>query len=396
MKTKYLSEVTNIKSGNSAPQGEEPFVNGKYNFYRTYDVGQIKQGEIFESRDKVNKETYLNLKIFPVNTILFPKSGASTFNNNRVIIKKEGAIASHLAGIKANPEFLNDYYLYYFLLTIDAKNLAQDSAYPSVNLKQISQIKIPVPSLQEQEKIVERLDKVFHDVDIAIETTEKNIKNIEDLYSSKSVNIFDSLAESFDNIYLNDACKVERGSSPRPIKQFITNDVTGVNWIKIGDIKEGEKYVTQTKERITIEGSKKSRYVKKGDLILTNSMSYGRPYIMDIDGYIHDGWFVLRLSENVETEYFYYLLSSPFVQKQFHSLAAGSVVKNISGNLLKKTKVIIPTLDQQLQTSEKLTEISKNTNRFMEINNLKINKLKILKSSILNKFFSVKSTSNNK
>ena len=116
MKTKYLGEVTYIKSGNSAPQGEEPFVNGKYNFYRTYDVVQIKQGKIFESRDKVNKETYSNLKIFPVNTILFPKSGASTFNNNRVIIKKEGAIASHLAGIKANPEFLNDYYLYYFLL----------------------------------------------------------------------------------------------------------------------------------------------------------------------------------------------------------------------------------------------------------------------------------------
>jgi type I restriction enzyme S subunit len=259
----------------------------------------------------------------------------------------------------------------------------------------LNNLQIPVPSLREQEKIVERLDKVLHDVDIAIETTEKNIKNIEDLYLSKSVNIFDSLAESFDNIYLNDACKVERGSSPRPIKQFITNDVTGVNWIKIGDIKEGEKYVTQTKEKITIAGSKKSRQVKKGDLILTNSMSYGRPYIMDIDGYIHDGWFVLRLSENVETEYFYYLLSSPFVQKQFHSLAAGSVVKNISGDLLKKTKVIIPTLDHQLQTSEKLTEISKNTNRFMEINNLKINKLKILKSSILNKFFSVESTSTN-
>ena len=149
MKTKYLNEVTEIRVGNSAPQGEEPFNNGKYNFYRTFDVGQVKQGEISESRDKVNKETYSNLKTFQINTILFPKSGASTFNNNRVIIKEEGAIASHLAGIKANPEILNDYYLYYFLLTVDAKDLVQDSAYPSVNLKQISQIEIPVPSLKE-------------------------------------------------------------------------------------------------------------------------------------------------------------------------------------------------------------------------------------------------------
>ena len=161
MKTKYLNEVAEIRAGNSAPQGKEPFNNGRFNFYRTFDVGQVKQGEISVSRDKVNKETYTNLKKFQINTILFPKSGASTFNNNRVIIKEEGAIASHLAGIKANPEILNDYYLYYFLLTVDAKDLVQDSAYPSVNLKQISQIEIPVPSLQEQEKIVERLDGVL-------------------------------------------------------------------------------------------------------------------------------------------------------------------------------------------------------------------------------------------
>lgn len=184
MKNKFLSEVAEIRAGNPAPQGEEPFVGGKYNFYRTYDVGQIKQGEIFESRDKINKETFIKLKTFPVNTILFPKSGASTFNNNRVIIKKEGAIASHLAGIKAKQDILNDYYLYYFLLTIDANNLVQDSAYPSVNLKQISQIEIPVPSLEDQEKIVRKLDKSFANIDKLIENTEKNIENIKSLFFS--------------------------------------------------------------------------------------------------------------------------------------------------------------------------------------------------------------------
>ena len=159
-----LSEVADIKSGNSAPQGKEPFVNGKYNFYRTYDVGQIRKGEISESRDKVNEETYSKLKTFPINTILFPKSGASTFNNNRVIIKEEGAIASHLAGIKANPEILNDYYLYYFLLTVDAKDLIQDSAYPSLNLKQISLIEIPLIPIQEQNEIVKQLDVLSNNV----------------------------------------------------------------------------------------------------------------------------------------------------------------------------------------------------------------------------------------
>lgn len=58
------------------------------------------------------------------------------------------------------------------------------------------------------------------------------------------------------------------------------------------------RIITSTEEKITKEGAKKSRQVNKGDLILSNSMSYGLPYIMGIDGYIHDGWFVLKNFEN--------------------------------------------------------------------------------------------------
>ena len=83
---------------------------------------------------------------------------------------------------------------------------------------------------------------------------------------------------------------ISRGASPRPIKAFLTDSENGVHWIKIGDVKTGAKYIESTEEDITVEGAKKSRSVKKGDFILSNSMSFGRPYILKIDGYIHDGW----------------------------------------------------------------------------------------------------------
>src|SRR5690606_20992781 len=83
---------------------------------------------------------------------------------------------------------------------------------------------------------------------------------------------------------------IVRGASPRPIRNFITNDQNGVNWIKIGDVQPGSKYITSTKEKITLAGASKSRYVYPGDFVLSNSMSYGRPYIMKIKGCIHDGW----------------------------------------------------------------------------------------------------------
>ena len=162
-----------------------------------------------------------------------------------------------------------------------------------------------------------------------------------------------TLPKGWSEDTLGNLVTVERGSSPRPIKNFVT-DKNGVNWVKIGDTKEGQKYVDSTKEMITKEGALKSRFVGIGDFILSNSMSFGRPYIMAIEGYIHDGWFALRLPKGINSDYFYYLLSSSFVQGQFQLLAVGGVVKNISGDLVKKAKLPLPSLAEQKVIADKL------------------------------------------
>lgn len=146
---------------------------------------------------------------------------------------------------------------------------------------------------------------------------------------------------------LGEVCIVERGSSPRPIKEYITNDTDGLNWIKIGDTKNVEKYIYSTNQKITREGANKSRFVKEGDFILSNSMSFGKPFIMKTTGYIHDGWFVLRLKSSIDINYFYYLLISPFVIDQFNDLASGAIVKNINSDLVKKVIIPIPPLPEQ-------------------------------------------------
>ena len=87
---------------------------------------------------------------------------------------------------------------------------------------------------------------------------------------------------------------IERGGSPRPIEEFITNDVNGINWIKIGDTKGVVKYIHHTKEKIKPEGAIRSRMVFEDDFLLSNSMSFGKPFIMKTKGCIHDGWLVIR------------------------------------------------------------------------------------------------------
>jgi len=147
---------------------------------------------------------------------------------------------------------------------------------------------------------------------------------------------------------LSELILIERGGSPRPIEKFITDSEDGVNWIKIGDAQEGSIYITQTKEKIIREGTKKSRYVQPGDFLLSNSMSFGRPYILTIDGYIHDGWLVLRDERGIFNKMFLYsLLSSEYAKSSFEAMAAGSVVKNLNKELVGRLLVPVPPMEQQ-------------------------------------------------
>jgi restriction endonuclease S subunit len=142
--------------------------------------------------------------------------------------------------------------------------------------------------------------------------------------------------------------ELSRGASPRPIDAFLTEDTNGVPWIKIGDIATGEKYVRRTAQRITQEGAKKSRFVSKGDFIISNSMSVGRPYILDIDGCVHDGWLIVaNIHQSVDRDYLYYALSSEEAQAQFQAQALGGVVQNLNINRAKSVTIAIPPLPDQ-------------------------------------------------
>lgn len=141
---------------------------------------------------------------------------------------------------------------------------------------------------------------------------------------------------------------LQRGASPRPISDYITEDPSGVPWIKIGDVKVGEKTVVSTSERVTEAGAGLSRRVHPGDLILSNSMSAGRPYIVGIEGCVHDGWLLLSdLSDRVTAEYMYYVLGSDFVQQQLRERSVGPVVKNL--NIPRVKTVVVPVPDEPTQ-----------------------------------------------
>ena len=160
----------------------------------------------------------------------------------------------------------------------------------------------------------------------------------------------------WENIELGNICEVVRGGSPRPIIDYITDEPDGVNWLKIGDVKETDKFFTHANEKIKPSGIPKTREVKAGDLILSNSMSFGRAFITLIDGYIHDGWLRLRCDESrLDKEYLYYFLTSNLAQNQFKAIATGSVVNNLKSDTVKAIKIDLPTLVEQKRIAEVLS-----------------------------------------
>lgn len=159
-------------------------------------------------------------------------------------------------------------------------------------------------------------------------------------------------------VKLGNICTIARGGSPRPIKDYITNAEDGINWIKIGDTEKNEKYIYSTGEKIKPSGVSKSRMVHAGDFLLTNSMSFGRPYILKIDGCIHDGWLVISQEKEVfDQDYLYWMLSSGYAYSQFCGKVSGAVVKNLNSDKVANSVFPLPPLGEQKRIVARLEEL---------------------------------------
>ena len=385
--TKNLGDLCEVIGGGTPSKDNPAFYSGEIPWATVRDM---RQEVLVETECRITKEAVKSsaTNIIPSGNVVI----ATRVGLGKVcLLGQDTAINQDLRGIiPRDTNSLSVRFLFWWLKSIADVIVAEGTGatVQGVKLPFVKSLQIPFPPLPEQHRIVAILDEAFDGIAIAKANAEKNLQNARALFESHLQSVFAERGEGWVDRTLDKVCIVERGSSPRPIKNFFTTAANGVNWIKIGDTEEGGKYVFATGQKITPEGAKQSRYVKEGDFILTNSMSLGRPYIMKTDGYIHDGWFVLRLGEGIDSEFFYYLLSSSYVQGQFHTLSAGAVVKNISGDLVKKAVLPIPPLTQQHDLAEQFVVFSEETQRLESLYQQKLTALDDLKKSLLNQAFS--------
>lgn len=230
----------------------------------------------------------------------------------------------------------------------------------------LGEFTIPIPSITEQQKIAE----ILKACDRMIELKQRKIDELNklkqvcllEMFPQKGQTIpqrrFPGFSAPWEQRKFSELVQIERGGSPRPIDDFITDALNGLNWVKIGDAPTQGNYITKTAEKIRPEGLSKTREVHPGDLILSNSMSFGKPYIMGIDGCIHDGWLLIRNTYGVfDLTFLCHLLGTPQMLSQYRSLAAGSTVNNLNKELVGNTVVTIPSITEQRVLGDYLEQL---------------------------------------
>lgn len=293
-------------------------------------------------------------------------------------------VSTGFAVLRCIPDKCHDKFLYHYLtlpeITEYLSNVAEDStsAYPAITPNVIMDMTISLPPLSEQLIIAE----VLSSLDDKIEILNQQNATLEALAQTYFRQWFiEEVRDEWKDELLSHYVDITRGASPRPIIKYIKDGV--FPWVKIGDATSSHSiFINSTKEKIIQEGISKSVIAKKGDIILSNSATCGLPYIMGIDGCVHDGWLVFRNFRHLTKWYVYFLLQA--LQREIVQQADGTVQDNLNTGILKNVSIKVPDLD----SINRFDELAETIISKIESNNAQILTLRKLRDTLLPKLIS--------
>lgn len=382
-----LGAVARVGAGNSAPQGDALFTDGVYPFFRTSDAGRIRFGDIAESSDYLNEEGIKGLRRFPAGTILFPKSGASTFLNHRVMMAVDGYVSSHLATIVGDESKVDRRFLLYLLSTVSAQDLVQDHAYPSLNLPLIAGIPVALPPLLEQHRIIALLDEAFDGIATAKANFETNLQNARALFESHLQSVLRNKKWKWKTV--GDLCDgVEYGSSAKSKKEG------KVPVLRMGNIQDGQldwENLVYTDDKDEIE-----KYLLKHNDVLFNRTNspelVGKTAIYKSEMPAIFAGYLIRIHRKedlLDGDYLNYFLNSRIALDYGKTVVISSVNQaNINGAKLKGYPIPAPSLSEQKAIVKELDGLLEETQRLESLYQRKVAALDDLKKSLLHQAFS--------
>ena len=339
-----LGDIADIVGGGTPSTGNQSYWDGDIDWYAPAEIAD--QIYANSSQKKITGLGYENssAKMLPPGTVLFTSRAGI---GKTAILTRKGCTNQGFQSIVPHRGELDSYFI--FSRTGELKRYGElvgaGSTFVEVSGKQMAVMELMMPpTMREQQTI----GGFFQQLDHLITLHQRKCVFLFSFFRACISMNFTASTFSWEQRKFSELVQIERGGSPRPIDDFITDAPNGLNWVKIGDAPTQGNYITKTAEKIRPEGLSKTREVHPGDLILSNSMSFGKPYIMGIDGCIHDGWLLIRNTYGVfDLTFLCHLLGTPQMLSQYRSLAAGSTVNNLNRELVGNTYVTIPSITEQ-------------------------------------------------
>ena len=359
MKNIRLKDIAIVTSGNSAPQNDKMFEDGIYPFVRTSDVGRVHLSASFtKPEDYLNETGIKGMKLFPKDSILFPKSGASTLLNHRVLLGEDSYVVSHLAVIVPDKSKVVPLYLYYYTTRIDAGELVNDRAYPSLKTSILEQVSLNLPSLAEQERIVTELDLLTGIID----KQKSQLKELDNLAQSIFYDMFGDPVQNergWERKTISELCYPKRNVL-RASKVFEASDI--INYIDISSIDNKNNIMTSMSSMFFSEAPSRAQQVVANDDIL---ISLVRPNLknvaivnQDADNLVaSSGFCVLRHLPCITNEFLFYITKSKAFTEYLMQRVSGANYPAVREEDIKDYFTIVPFLEMQISFSQKIQAI---------------------------------------
>lgn len=250
-----------------------------------------------------------------------------------------------------------------------------------ISSKQIENIEIPLPPLQEQQRIVAILDEVFAAIDIAKANAEQNLKNAKELFESYLQGVFENRGDDWEFVKFEDLCKITRGHNP-PKSKFISVPQEG--YVRFYQIRDGwaDDYA------VYVPITPQLHLVEPDEILMVAYRHIGKVF-RGVSGAFNVALCKISNKDRnkLDDDYLFYIIPTDIVKGELMKRSERSLIPSMSVQHLKEILIPLPSINEQKHLVQKLNALSKQTQKLQDNYKQKINDLEELKKTVLQKAF---------
>lgn len=390
-----IAEICFTTSGGTPSRKRPEYYNGEIPWVKS---GELDKGVIYKTEEYITKQAVeeSSAKVFPKGTLLIALYGATIGKIG--FLGVDAATNQAICGLFHNNHIHLKYvanYLYFSRNKLIEKGAG--GAQPNISQSILKELQLPLPPLEEQQRIVNKIEELFSELDKGIEalkTAQEQLKVyrqavLKYAFEGKLTNpdVQDGeLPQGWETKCIGELGNVVRGGSPRPAgdKRFYDGNIP---FLKVKDLTRDDKmFVTYAEHSIKESGLHKTRLVNPGTLLLSNSgATLGVPKITSIQTTMNDG-VAAFLNLKCEATYLYYFWKS--LTLQLRAINQGAAQPNLNTELIRQQTLNIPKNEvDQIKVVQEIESRLSVCDKIEETIEQELQQAEALRQSILKKAF---------